>query len=298
MDAKCNLLFTTITFLFLVMISGCSSDTKTIGGSGLLEADEVIVSAETAGRVEALRFDEGTPFNKGDTLLIIDPTRLELELEAALAGQNVARAHLESARLQFEQARESERFMNAERDRIATLVRAGTATQKQLDQLEHEYTSATLARRAAQANAGAIEAELTKIEADINGLKRQLEDCYPICPTTGTVTEKYVEAGELLAPGKPIAKVSSLDTLWVKVYLPTGDFAHVKIGDTAVVDTEAGDRQYHGRIIWTSEEAEFTPKNVQTKKSRTNLVYAVKVQVANTDGLLKIGMPVFVTIEK
>jgi HlyD family secretion protein len=298
MDAKCNLLFTTITFLFLVMISGCSSDTKTIGGSGLLEADEVIVSAETAGRVETIRFDEGTPVNKGDTLLIIDPTRLELQLESALAGQNVARARLESARLQFEQAKESERFVSAERDRIATLVRAGTATQKQLDQLEHEYTSAVLARRAAQANVAAIEAELTKIEADINGLIRQLEDCCPICPTTGTVTEKYIEAGELLAPGKPIAKVSHLDTLWVKVYLPTGDFAQVQIGDKAVVDTEAGDKQYHGQVIWTSEEAEFTPKNVQTKKSRTNLVYAVKVQVANTDGLLKIGMPVFVTIEK
>jgi HlyD family secretion protein len=298
MDTKYHLLFGAVTIPFLVTIAGCGGDTETMGGSGLLEADEVIVSAEAAGRVETIRFDEGTPVNKGDTLLIIDPTRLELQLEAALAGQNVARARLESARLQFEQAKESERFVNAERDRIATLVRAGTATQKQLDQLEHEYTSAVLARRAAQANVAAIEAELTKIEADIGGLRRQLEDCYPICPTTGTVTEKYVEAGELLAPGRPIAKVSLLDTLWVKVYLPTGDFARVQIGDKAVVDTEAGGRQYHGQVIWTSEEAEFTPKNVQTKKSRTNLVYAVKVQVANTDGLLKIGMPVFVTIEK
>jgi HlyD family secretion protein len=279
------------------MIAGCGGDNQFLGGSGLLEANEVIVSAETAGRVESLRFDEGTSVNEGDTLLIIDPTRLELELKAAQAGQNVALTRLESARLQLEQAKEAERFVSAERDRIAALVRAGTATQKQLDQLEHEYTSAVLSRRAAQANIAALEAELTKIEADIDRLRRQLEDCYPICPATGTVTEKFIEAGELLSPGRPIAKVSLLDTLWVKVYLPTEDFSQLKIGDNAVIDTEAGDRQYHGRIIWTSEAAEFTPKNVQTKKSRTNLVYAVKVQVANTDGLLKIGMPVFVTIE-
>ncbi|MFQ6007628.1 MAG: HlyD family secretion protein [Candidatus Zixiibacteriota bacterium] len=298
MDIKCHFLFSTIIISFLMTISGCDNDTRTIGGSGLIEADGIIVSAETAGRVESLRFEEGTSVCQGDTLLIIDPTRLELELAAARAGQKVALARLESARLQLEQSKESERFVNAERDRIATLVRSGTATQQQLDQLEHELTSATLARRTAQANATAIEAELTKIEADINRLKRQLQDCYPICPTSGTVTAKYVEAGELLAPGRPIAKISRLDTLWVKIYLPTADFAQVKISDKVIVDTESGNRQYQGEIVWTSEEAEFTPKNVQTKKARTNLVYAVKVRVVNTDGLLKIGMPVFVSVEK
>jgi HlyD family secretion protein len=84
----------------------------------------------------------------------------------------------------------------------------------------------------------------------------------------------------------------------VKVYLPAPEFAKVKIGDKAVIDTESGDEKYDGWVIWTAESAEFTPKNVQTKKSRTNLVYAVKVRVPNDDGTLKIGMPVYVTLEQ
>lgn len=297
MDTKL-LLVTWILFALSVTSLGCNRSNDVAGGSGLLEADEVIVSAEATGRVESIRFDEGSQVEEGDTLLIIDPSRLELELESALAGQQVAQARLQTVNLQLEKARESERFVGAERDRIASLVKSGTATQKQLDQLEHEYAMAALGQRTARANISAIKAELTKIEADINRIRRQLQDCYPVAPMKGTITEKLVEKGELLTPGKPIAKISRLDTLWVKVYLPTADFAEIKVGDRTTVDTEAGGKQYSGEVVWTSEEAEFTPKNVQTRKSRTNLVYAAKVRVANSDGHLKIGMPVFVTIEK
>ena len=297
MDAK-RLLIAWVLLSLTVTLLGCSNGNDVPGGSGLLEADEVIVSAEAAGRVESIRFGEGSQVEEGDTLLIIDPSRLELELESALAGQQVAQAGLQTANLQLEKARESERFVGAERGRIASLVKSGTANQKQLDQLEHEYAMAVLGQRTARANISAIKAELIKIEADINRIRRQLQDCYPVAPMKGTVTEKLVEKGELLAPGKPIAKISRLDTLWVKVYLPTTDFAEIKIGDKATVDTEAGGKQYGGEVVWTSEEAEFTPKNVQTRKSRTNLVYAARVRVANSDGHLKIGMPVFVTIEK
>lgn len=298
MDAKHLRTVWALTTLLILTFPGCGGDNDVVGGSGLLEADEVIVSAETPGRVQKLLFEEGASVRQGDTLLKIDPSRLELELESAVAGQQVTQARLRTANLQLEKAKESERFTRAERDRVALLVKSGTATQKQLDQLEHEYAMAALGRRTAQANISAIEAELGKIEADINRIRRQLQDCYPVSPIDGTITEKYVEAGELLAAGKPIAKISRLDTLWVKVYLPTADFAEIKIGEKATVDTESGGRLYHGEVVWTSEEAEFTPKNVQTKKSRTNLVYAVKVRVANSDGLLKIGMPVFVTVEK
>jgi len=297
MDAK-RLLIAWVLLSLTVTLLDCSNGNDVPGGSGLLEADEVIVSAEAAGRVESIRFVEGSQIEESDTLLIIDPSRLELELESALAGQQVTQARLQTANLQLEKARESERFAGAERDRVASLVKSGTATQKQLDQLEHEYTMAALGQQTARANITAIKAELTKIEADINRIRRQLQDCYPVAPMKGTITEKLVEKGELLAPGKPIAKISRLDTLWVKVYLPTADFAEIKVGDKATVDTEAGGKKYLGEVVWTSEEAEFTPKNIQTRKSRTNLVYAAKVRVANSDGHLKIGMPVFVTIEK
>jgi HlyD family secretion protein len=276
--------------------AGCDNGNGQNGGSGLLEADEVIVSAETSGRVLSIAFGEGSEVGKGDTLLVIDPSRLELQLASAEAGKKVAQAQLESVRVQLAKAEEAEEYAQNERDRVAKLLNSGTATQKQMDQVEFELTQAGLSRETARASIGTVEAELTRIQADINRIVRELTDCYLMAPIDGIVTETYIETGELLSPGKAAMKTSQLRSLWVKVYLPAGNFANVKIGDTAVIDTETGGRQYEGEVVWTSEEAEFTPKNVQTEKSRANLVYAVKVRVDNTDGSLKIGMPVYVKI--
>ena len=284
--------------LTVIMTCGsCGKKGDTIGGSGLVEADDILVSAEASGRVVSLDFGEGDMVAKGETLLIIDPSRLELALEVAIAGLNVTEARLHTAVVQLEQAEKTEEYAKSEFNRITTLYESGTATRKNYDRLEYEYNQAVIARKTSQANVMAIEAELTKIKADIKTIERQLADCYPFAPEKGIVIEKYVEAGELLSPGKAIAKIARLDTVWVKVYLATGEFAGVKIGDKALVDTESGEVEYTGQVTWTSDEAEFTPKNVQTEQSRSDLVFAVKVRIPNVDGKLKIGMPVFVTLE-
>lgn len=282
--------------LLAISIGGCGSDNGAPGGSGLLEADETIVSAETSGRVISMAFDEGTTVNDGDTLLRIDPSRLELQLQSAEAGRKVALAQLESARLQLAKAEEAEAFASSERDRFAKLYQSGTTTQKQLDQLEFELSQAILSRKTAAAAVTTLQAQLSQIDANIATINRELKDCYPLSPLAGVVTEKYVDEGELLKPGGAIAKISLLSSLWVKVYLPAGDFAKIRVGDSATIDTESGGETYRGEVVWTSEEAEFTPKNVQTEQSRANLVYAVKVRMENTDGNLKIGMPVYVTL--
>ncbi len=277
-------------------LAGCSQEAQKAGGSGMLEADESIISAEVQGRVLLMRFDEGTQFKTGDTLLVVDTTNLRLQLAAAQASRDAASAQLESSKLQYKKASETEKYAQSERNRVATLLKSGTSTQQKLDQLDHDLAQAKLSRQTAQANITALEAQLSKIDADINLIHQHLDDCFPTAPITGVVTDKYIDKGELLAPGKAIAKISRLDSLWVKVYLPAGLFANVKLGDSATVNTESGGKEYRGRVVWTSDEAEFTPKNVQTEKSRANLVYAVKVRMANSDGTLKIGMPVFVTI--
>jgi len=228
--------------------------------------------------------------------LIIDPSRLELDLKAALAAKDIAQVNLESAQIKVKQAKESLAFAEKEKNRIAGLVKTGTSTQKQLDALEHDFAQADLNRLAALSAVSTIKAELEKINADIDKILRHIEDCYPVAPLEGIITEDYIQVGELLSSGKPILKISNINSFWVKVYLPSGDFAGIKLGDKAVIDTEAGETKYDGTVIWTSEEAEFTPKNIQTKKSRANLVYAVKIKIDNPDANLKIGMPVYVTI--
>ena len=288
------LIFTMVAITAL--IAGCGNGNTQAGGSAFIEANDVLVSAETGGRIVQQRFDEGSTINLGDTLAIIDPSKIELDIESAKANRQALQASLQAAGLQVTKARETELFAKSERDRVAKLLKSGSATQKQMDQLEHEANLAINARQTAAANVDVIDAQIAKLDADIVRLRRQLQDAYVIAPSSGIVTEEYIDMGEVVAPGKAVAKISRLDTVWVKVYLSTGKFASVKIGDKASVSTEAGATSYSGTVIWTSSEAEFTPKNVQTEKSRTNLVYAVKVSIPNSDGRLKIGMPVFVTV--
>jgi len=287
-----------LLIILLLIFTGCGDSTDTIGGSGLIETTETIVSAETSGRVITLNFNEGSQVALSDTLAVIDPSRLELELSSSHAVRKVSETNLVSVHLQVKNTRRAREYAQTERDRLQKLLESGTTTQQNFDRVDFEFDQADLAFRVAEANVATLEAEIERIDAEINRLKRQLEDCYPLATISGAIAEKYVEIGELLSPGKAIAKIVRLDTVWVKVYLSAGDFARVKIGDRASVDTESGNRQYEGYISWTSDEAEFTPKNVQTEESRANLVYAVKITIPNTDGRLKVSMPVYVMLEK
>lgn len=282
----------------LIVVAGCSNNDKQIGGSGLIESDEVIVSAQTSGQSLKLFFDEGWIVKEGDTLTVIDPSKIELQRDAAVAGRQALADNLSSAKLQVEQATTREQYATTELNRVTQLLNSGTATQKQYDAVKFEYDQASIALKTAKSNAKALWAQLDKADADIALINRQLKDAYPVAPVPGTITEKYIQAGDLLAPGKPIARISKLDTVWVKVYLPAGDFANVKLGESASVSTESGGKEFPGTVTWTASEAEFTPKNVQTMQSRADLVYAVKVSIPNTDSTLKVGMPVFVTLGK
>ena len=282
--------------ILLAILSGCGNSNNQVGSSGFIEADESVVSAETAGRVDRRNFTEGTAVRAGDTLLVIDPSKLDLQLVSLRAARQVTEASLSSAKLQVERAKKAEEFAISERDRVGRLVKSGSATQKQFDQLTYEATQASNARQTAEANTITTRAQLEKTDADIATLERQIRDCAPLAPISGVITEKYVEPGEFLSPGKAIAKIARLDTVWVKVYLTAEEFANVKVGDIAAVNTEAGGKEFPGVVSWTSSESEFVPKNIQTKESRSDLVYAVKVRVPNSDGSLKIGQPVFVRI--
>jgi HlyD family secretion protein len=291
-----RLLLTLMSTIMAVAV-GCADIATTPGGSGFLEANEAVVSAEVSGRVLSMAFDEGTRVSRGDTLLVIDTTGLSLRLAAAVAGLTALREELAASEIKVRQAEEIERHAKSERDRISRLFEAGTAAKRTLDEVEHQFRQAALATQMARAALNVLEARIESTSADIELIRKQLSDCHPAAPFAGRITQKYVEVGELLSPGRPIARVSRLDTLWIKVYLNAGDFARTKIGSPATVDTESGGAKYPGTVVWASDEAEFTPKNVQTKDARANLVYAVKVTVANSDQRLKIGMPVFVTVQ-
>lgn len=277
----------------------CDNNDHGIGGSGFIEATSVVVSSETSGRLERLFVDEGDLIHAGSPIGVIDSSTIKLELGKAQAQRQSAVTALDIAKIAIEQADEDARLAKKEFERISTLAKKGSANQQQYDQTENRFEQSKLAQRHARATRDAKNADVARIDAEIALLKRQLANCYPAAPITGTVIDKLAEPGELLGPGKPIVEIAKTDTVWVKVYLPPAHLAAIRLGGSAKVDPEDGRHQpLSGKIVWISDEAEFTPKNVQTAEARADLVYAVKVNVLNREGILKIGMPVMVRIEQ
>ncbi len=292
--------YTTLTvagILLLLVIAGCSDDNQLPGGSGLIESTEVIVSAQAAGQIMQLDVIEGDHIATGDSIAMIDTLTVSLQLKQAQAALEAARTQLENSKIAIDQAELNFGLAQKDYDRAKSLIKSGSVNQQQYDNVENAYNQAKLAQKRAKAAKEAAQADINRLEASINLLQKQYRDCFPLAPITGVVSDKYVEAGELAAPGKPLIKISKIDTVKVKVYLPPADLTEIKLGEKASIDPEDGRNQpLKGIITWISSTAEFTPKNVQTRQARANLVYAVEITIANKDEVLKVGMPVSVTI--
>jgi HlyD family secretion protein len=292
-------LFLSALVCVALFVTGCDRGETVSGGSGFIEATSVVVSAETSGRLEILHFDEGDTVERGSVLGVIDSSNTRLQLERTLAQRQAAAAAVDVARIAIEQAAEDALLAGKEFARIASLIEKGSANQQQYDQAETRDKQAALARENAQASYRARQAELARIDAEIAILRSSLDDCSPTAPAGGIIVNKLAEPGELLAPGKPIVEIAKIDTVWVKIYLSAHGIAALKLGGAAAVDPEDGRTDIpQGKIVWISDQAEFTPKNVQTAEARADLVYAVKVNVANPDRVFKIGMPVMVRFSK
>ena len=291
--------FIPVTFTIMTVILSFSCGKKEIlpSGSGLIESTEVTLSAQTGGQLLQRYFDEGQKVAIGDTVALIDTSRVVLNLTQARAAAEAAQNRLETSAINIKQAAFNLDLAKKEFARIDTLIKSGSANQEQYDQAKNAYDRAVLAGQLSQAAQRGAQADLDNTNAQIGLLLKQFNDCFPTSPAFGIVVDKYVEPGELLSVGKPIIKVADLDTVWVKIYLPAGDLTRISLRGHATVDPENGATPLDGNVSWISSEAEFTPKNVQTKEARADLVYAVKITIPNSGQKLKIGMPVMVTIQ-
>lgn len=290
------LLAVLMTFIPVLMIS-CGKNNMTPAGSGLIESTEVVVSTEIPGQLKTLYFQEGDQIIRGDTIGIIDTITVSLHLRQAGAAKQAAQTQLEIASVNREQALSDYNLARKEFDRMASLIESGSVNQQQYDKAEHAYNQSVLGKKRAEATCNAVRAELVKIDAEIDLLRKQLDDCMPTAPISGRIIDRYLDVGELSGIGKPLIKIARLDTVWVKIYLPPANLTGITLGDTAEVDPEDGrEMPMRGFVSWISSDAEFTPKNVQTREARADLVYAVKITIPNPGERLKIGMPVSVTI--
>ncbi len=285
-----------------VVLASCAGENgNLIEASGTIEGTDITISAEVAGKVREVRVSEGMRVRKGDTLVVIDDTDYTIQLRQAEANAAAAAAHY---RLALEGARKEDltqaeaAFKSAEMDyrRMKELLAAQTITQKQYDDAYTRYIAAQqtyqkLVRGLRPAEIDAAKARRDQASAQTDQLRKKVSDCYLLAPSEATVTLKGVEPGELVMPGRSVMRLTYLDNVKLIIYVNEQRLGDIKLGQQADVSIDGSDRTFAGRVTFISPTAEFTPKNVQTKEERTKLVFAVKIEVPNRDGVLKPGLP-------
>lgn len=279
----------------------CSNETE-FDAQGTFEATEVVVSAEAAGRILNFDVEEGTRVAAGELIGTIDSVQLDLQRKQLQAQQSALLASRPDVKAQVASLKEQIAKQHAELQRVENMLRDGAATTKQRDDIEAQIRildgqlSATLSTL--DKNTATINDNAAALEAQIELLNDRIGRCRIVSPVSGTVLVKYAEAGELATSGKPMMKVADLDNIYLRAYFTSDQLADIKLGDKVTVTANFGGKKrydYEGCITWISSESEFTPKNIQTRDSRANLVYAVKIAVEN-DGRLKIGLHGEVTL--
>lgn len=275
-----------------LFLASCAADNGKADGYGNFEATEITVSAEATGKLVAFDVEEGDRLTEGQVVGYIDTTQLTLKKAQLLASRQKIAASSSSVLSQIDVYREQERTLNIEKERILRLLKDSAATQKQLDDVEGRLSVLQRQIASVRAQNASVLSELESLEAQVAQLDDQIEKSKISNPQSGTVLIKYAEPGEVAAFGRPLYKLGKLDDMILRVYVSEVQLPSLAIGkevDVRIDDTE-GMRTLSGTIAWVSPTAEFTPKVIQTKEERVNLVYAVKVRVSN-DGALKIGMP-------
>lgn len=276
-----------------IVIFGCKTNTEKSDAFGNFEAETIIVSSESAGKILQLNVDKGQNIEAGFISAIIDTVQIKLkivQIDAQKAAVNSRKQAINSQIAVFE---EQKKNLQTNENRVLKMLKDAAATQKQLDDIQGQMNVIDKQVESTKTQFTAVSKELEVLASQKMLLIDQLQRCSVKSPTTGTILETYAEQGELTAPGKPLFKIANLDELDLKVYVSGAQLPNIKIGQTVdvIIDKSAKEIQtLSGKVYWISSEAEFTPKIIQTKEERVKLVYAVKVAVKN-DGTLKIGMP-------
>jgi len=276
----------------ILAAAGCRSDQP--DAYGTFEADEVVVASETTGRL--LRFDvrEGDQLTPGSTLGLVDTIPLSLERRELAARRSSARSRTTEVSAQVTLLSAQRDVAERELARTRRLASAQAATAQQLDRAERDYRSLTDQIAATRTSFGTTRGEIDAIEARIAILDDRLARSSIATPVGGTVLTTYVEQGEIVQAGQPLYKVARLDTLTLRAFVSGDQLPAIRLGEAVTVQFDHGAgvlAQRSGQVSWIASRAEFTPTPIQTRKQRVDLVYAVKIRVANPDGALKIGMP-------
>ena len=293
----------TLTLMLVALLAGCTgTNDSNITASGTIETTTVTVAAKVGGQIAALRIDDGSVVRQGDTLLVLDPTDLQLAFKQAAANEAAAEAQYAMTRNGFrteEIVQADATAENAREDlgRMERLFGAHAVTQKQLDDARLRATVAVqnadkLRRGFRPEEIAAAAARRDLAAAQREAAQKKLNDTYVIAPVDGVVTEKGVETGDIVLPNGSLLKISRQDRMHLRIYVSELELAKVSLSQRAEVTIDAmPERPFEGKVASIADVAEFTPKNVQTRDDRTTLVFGIKITIPNPDYILKAGMP-------
>ena len=274
----------------------CGPDDNLADASGSFEAVETIISAEASGKILTLKVSEGENLNAGQVIGAIDSTQLYLTRLQLLQSKKAILSGRPNTSVQIESLKKELSNAIDDRNRIASLVKGGVASQKQLDDAESKV-SVLQARINSQSSAlgtttSSLNEQAATTEIQLAQVEDQLRKCRVVNPVSGLVLTKYAEENEITSIGKPLYKIADLSTMILRAYVSGNQLAQLKLNQKVTVSTDDGKdglATTEGIVTWISDKAEFTPKTIQTKDERANLVYAIKVSVKN-NGAYKIGM--------
>lgn len=276
-------------------LAACNRGDGDFDATGTFEATEILVSSEANGKIMELNIEEGDRLDAGALVGYVDSTQLylkKMQLSAGLRSVDIRKPDIRKQIAALEQQIATAR---TEQQRMENLVKAKAGNQKQVDDIVNniKYLQKQLDAQYSTLNktTGGADAEAEGILYQIMQLDDQLQKSRIVNPQAGTVLVKYAEPGEVTAAGKPLYKIADTDLLYLRAYITSDQLSTLKQGQTVRVFADYGEndrREYPGTITWISDKSEFTPKGIQTKDERANLVYAIKIAVKN-DGYLKIG---------
>ncbi|MFZ1808499.1 MAG: HlyD family efflux transporter periplasmic adaptor subunit [Cyclobacteriaceae bacterium] len=286
----------TLLLAGLALLGGCSSGENEFDATGNFEADEVIVSSEAAGKILQLHIEEGQTLKKGEAIGYVDTLQLHLKKKQLQSSVKAVLARQPNVVTQLATVQEQIEATKREKKRFENLLEDDAATQKQVDDLSAQLALLQKQYNALQSSLGtttqSLRSETVPLTIQVEQIEDQIKKSIITNPIAGTVLTKYAEESEVTGPGKALYKIADLSSITLRAYISGDQLSAVKLGQKVKVlvdDLETESKSYEGEITWIADKAEFTPKTIQTKEERANLVYALKVKVKN-DGFLKIGM--------
>ena len=281
-----------LTLLTVLALVSCNKRDNQADAYGNFEATEITISAESNGKIEFLNLDEGMQLEKDAVIGQIDTVQLYLNKQQLIASKSTIYSKSANVLSQRNVVQEQLKTAKIEQNRITTMFNESAATKRQVDEINGKVKVLQQQINSVETQNAPIVNEVKSIDVQIEKINDQLKKSKIINPVKGTVLAQYAEPNEITAFGKPIYKIADLSEMTLRVYFSETQLSSIKVGQevTVSIDENKGAKTYKGKISWISSSAEFTPKIIQTKEERVNLVYAVKVIVKN-DGSLKIGMP-------